>query len=276
MAVLPIKPGVKGWQPKVVASTPAVVTTGKVSLDPSKFDNLINNQGVKVKVYRSSYCPRVKSIDGAEHDIECPLCRGMGFIDRYPLDTFAVIQEQNLEKSHFAEGFYDGNTVQATFPRGVELQYFTLVELVDFTDLFFERVRRQNGVTDNLRYKALRVNMLVDASGAEYYEGSDFRLDVNGSISWDPNGRQPGRGVIYTINYEMSVRYRAIKAGHVSRFAQVTTANVTDMVKMPEMWTLQKSFLVERKDLEGHPITPNKIREADSELGPASADAERL
>ena len=271
-----IKPGTKGWNVKSVIELPGKDIRGKVSIKPEKFDDLVYKQGVRVRVYRSSYCPRVKSIDGAEHDIDCPICKGTGFLDRYPIETYAFIQGQTMEKQHFAEGMYDGNAVQATFMQGIELQYFTLVELMDFTDLFFERVKRQAGVMDVLRYPATRVNMLVDANGSDYFEGSDFRLDANGCIIWCPGGRQPAKGVIYSVNYEMTVMFRALKAAHVNRFVQASDAGTTKMVKMNEQWTLQKAYLIERKNQDGHPISPNKIRDSDDELGAQPVDIERL
>ena len=275
---MPIKPGTKGWQPKSIAArpTPPENQKGKVALQPDKFDNLVSQQGVKVRVYRTTFCPNVKSVDGAEHDISCPLCHGSGFVDRYPIETYAVIQSQELDTKHFAEGLFDGNSVKATFMQGVELQYFTLVELLDFTDLYFERVKRQLGLVDVLRYPGIRVNLLIDANGQEYFEGSDFRLNPSGDIMWLPESRQPERGVICSINYDTQVRFRAIKAGHVNRFAQVSVGNQTQMVKMNEFWTLQKSYLVERKDLDGHPIIPNRIGDADSPTSPEPATAEKL
>ena len=254
----------QGWNPKPIPTQPAKVTYGKVNFKPEKFDLLVDQQGVKVKVYRSVYCPNVKSIDGAEHELECPLCHGSGFVDRHPLATMAVIQNQTLDTEHRPEGLYDGNTVQATFMQGVELQYFTLVELCDFTDVFFERIKRQAGKVDVLRYKGIRVNMLIDSDGTEYFEGSDFRLDPNGNVLWCDKGNLPAKNTIYSIHYETAVRFRATKANHVNRFVQTTAEGVTKFVKMNESWTLAKEYLVVRKDLDGKEIAPNRIAEEDN------------
>ena len=268
--------GIRGWQPKAIPPTTTINTQGKVGLQPDKFDNLVSQQGVKVLVYRTTFCPRVSSIDGAEHDITCPLCRGSGFLDRYPIETFAAMQAQVLEPKHFAEGIYDGNSVQATFMQGVDLQYFTLIELLDFTDLYFERVKKQEGLIDVLRYPGTRVNLLIDAFGQEYYEGSDFRLNPSGDVMWLPESRQPERGTIYSINYETKVRFRAIKAMHANRYAQVSVGGKTQMVKMNVQWLLQKSYLVERTDLDGKPIKANKIRESDEMMSPQPATVEKI
>jgi len=261
----------RGWNTRGNVHLPGKDTRGKVNLRPEDFDKLVERQGVRVKVYRSMYCPNVKSIDGSEHEITCTLCHGAGFLDRYCLETFAFISNQTEERKLLVEGQYDGNTVAATFMRGIELQYFTLVELLDFSEIFFERIKKQEGSTDVLKYPGLRVNLLVDRHGREYYEGSDFCLDANGSICWNPN-HGPDRGTIYSIHYETKIRFRAIKANHSNRFAQVTRNGATEMVRMNEAWTLQKEYLVIRKDLSGNVIAPNKIRDSDDSDAIAEED----
>lgn len=252
-----------GWNNKEIPSLPRnSVQLTKVDLNSQDFDDLVQSQGVRVKVYRSSYCPNVKSIDGAEHEIDCPLCHGAQFIDRYPIKTWAFIQGQTLEKSHLVEGLYDGNSVYCTFMQNVELQYFTLVELCDFTEAFFERKKRQRGKLDVLRYPGKRVHLVIDKAGKEYFEGSDFCLDVNGNIKWKAN-KGPLPGEIYSINYETAIRFRAIKALHSNRFAQINSAKGTNLLKMNEQWMLQKDYLITRKNLDNEVIEPDKINEPD-------------
>jgi hypothetical protein len=253
-----------GWNPKSAVIRPNSGVKNKVNLDVQGFENLIKAQGVRVKVYRTSYCPNVKSIDGAEHEIDCPLCHGSQYLDRFPIETIAFIQSQNAEQMPFAEGMFDGNSVSASFLKGIELQYFTLVELCDFSEIYIQRIRRQEGNVDVLKYKGLRVNMLVDSQGRDYFEGSDFNLDVNGNIKWCPN-KGPLSGSIYTINYETAVRFRAVRALHVNRFGNISSKEGDVQVKLPEQWLLEKDFLVERKDINGQLIEPNKIRNSDED-----------
>jgi hypothetical protein len=253
-----------GWSRKKPVSVPSSKRSTKVNLDLQSYDDLIENQGVRVRVYRTSYCPRVKSIDGAEHEIDCPLCHGAQFIDVYPISTKAFIQAQNAEAMPFVEGMYDGNSISVSFLSGIELQYFTLMELCDFTEVYIQRVKRQDSGVDVLKYKALKVNMLVDYNGKQYLEGSDFNIDVNGNLKWCPN-KGPNRGTIYTINYETAVRFRAVRALHVNRFGNITQGTVDVMSKLPEQWLMQKDFLVERKDIDGNLIKPNKIRDSDED-----------
>lgn len=258
----PKKPGPKppGWNTKTQTFVAAEHKSGRVDLDPAQFEKLIQEKGVRVKVFRTVFCPNVKSIDGAEHNIDCDMCNGSGFLDRHPLCTLSFIQNQGLEKLPFVEGMVDGNSVAATFPAGVELQYFTLVQLQDFTEPFFQRVKRQQGNVDVLKYKATNVNMLVDGDGKEYYQENDFTLDPNGSILWKGD-KSPMPGTIYSIHYEACVQFRAVRAMHTNRFTQVFSKSAGGAlhVKLPEQWLLQKEFLVKRVDQLGQEIPANRI-----------------
>jgi hypothetical protein len=257
-----------GWPTKSTVKIPKTqfgAARSKVSIKPEKFDDLILAQGVRCRVYRTMTCPNVKSIDAGEHNIDCNLCQGNEFIDIYPNCGLAYVQSQDLEKKPFAEGYSDGNTVLATFERGIELQYFTKVEFEDYTDIFWQRVKRQKGDVDVLKYKAKCVNALIDSNGKQYFSDSDFRLDANGSISWLA-GRAPQFGIIYSIHYDHIATYRAIRALHVNRYGQISfQQNEIEMIKLPEQWFLAKEFLIKRTDFNGNELVPNVIRNPDED-----------
>jgi len=246
------------WNVKEPKKTNRSPDSGQVLTNPEAYDTLIKNHGVRVKVYRTMHCPNVKSVDGAEHEIDCdiPGCNGSGWVDVAPIETLAFIQNQSLEKMPFVEGQVDGNTVAATFLTGIELQYFTLVELIDFTDIFFQRVSRSNTNTDNLRYAAKRVNVIMDKNSKLYYQCIDFELDPNGNIKWK-NGKGPMPGTIYSVHYESAVRFRATQAMHANRFGQKKVSGGVEYHKFPEQWALTKEFLVKRRDQDGNEIKPN-------------------
>lgn len=254
------KPKPPGWNTKTQTFVAAQHKSGRVDLDPAQFEKLLQEKGVRVEVFRSMFCPNVKSIDGAEHNIDCEICNGSGFLDRHPLCTVAFIQNQSLEKMPFVEGMVDGNAVAATFPAGVELQYFTLVRLIDFTEPFFQRIKRQEGDVDVLKYKACNVNVVVGSDGKEFFQDNDFTLDPNGSIRWKEN-KGPFPGDIYAIHYDAAVQFRAVRAMHANRFTQVFSKSAGGAlhVKLPEQWLLQKEFLVKRTDSLGNEILPNQI-----------------
>ena len=223
----------------------------RVDLKIDEFDRLIEQKGANVCVYRTTYCPNVKSVDGAEHEIDCPLCNGSGFIDLNPIQTKAFIQNQDLERiMDSAAGQFDGNSVAMTFPIGIELQYFTLIELVDYTQIYYQRVLRKPGTSiDILKYKACRVNVIVDKNNMQYYQGQDFKLDPNGNVQW--LDRKPVDNLIYSIHYESHIQFRATRAMHVNRFTQYKQSGeaLVEHIKLPEQWMAQKEFLLRRRDI---------------------------
>jgi hypothetical protein len=224
----------------------------RVDLQVGDFDRLIEQKGVNFRVFRTSYCPNVKSIDGAEHEIDCQMCNGSGFIDVDPICVKGFIQNQELERMLDAQGGQnDGNNVLITFPIGVELQYFTRIELVDFTEIYFQRILRKPATNiDVLKYKACRVNFIMDKNAVQYFQDQDYKIDPNGNILWTGT-RKPADNVIYTIHYECHVQFRATKAMHVNRFTQYKAAGepLVEHIKMMEQWMCTKEFLLRRKDI---------------------------
>lgn len=247
-----------GWNVREPIERADLAPEERVNLDPEACDRLIKQHGVRVKVYRSLYCPNVKSIDGGEHNIDCQMCNGSGFMDLKPLCMDVVIQNQALEKLHHVEGFVDGNTVAITFPIGIEIQYFTLIELLDHSDIFFQRVARSQGDVDRLKYKALRINVLIAQDGVEYFEGTDFKLNDNGDVVWK-DGKGPLPGTIYSTHYEANIQFRATRAVHANRFDQVLNEGKIAQVKFNEQWICTKEFLVRRQGFNGEELLPNPI-----------------
>jgi len=257
---------VPGWKTKPEFREPnnRERSQGKVNLQTKEFDRLVAQQGVRVQVYRTFFCPNVKSIDGGEHNLTCPLCQGNEFLDVKPLKTLAFIQSQDLEKLHKAQGYWDSNSAAATFLQGVEVQYFTLIELLDHTDIFFQRKKRSRGELDRLKYTATCINALVDSSGASYELGADFDLTEGGDIRWKPN-RGPRRDQIYSVHYDALVQFRAMRAMHVNRFAQIEEGPEIVHRKMNEQWSITKEYLVDRKHAQGDSLNPNLYRDEDGE-----------
>jgi len=245
---------VPSWKVKESELQEETAPIERVDLDPFKFERLIEQKGVNVKVFRTSYCPKVKSVDGAEHEIDCVICNGSGFVDLDPICVKAFMQTQELEKMHNVEGFVDGNQVLMTFPIGVELQYFTKVELEDFTDIFMQRVLRSPGTnTDVLKYNACRVNFILDYNNVRYYQDQDFKIDQNGNIEWGL-GNTPADNLPYSVHYEAAVQFRATRAMHVNRFSQYKTAGKIEHLKYQEQWLMTKEFLVKRLDENGNEL----------------------
>ena len=243
-----------GWNVKESVVKPDTAPQERVDLDPVAFDRLIEQKGVDLKVYRTTYCPQVKSVDGAEHEIDCTLCNGSGWVDLDPICTRAFVQSQGLDTLAHVEGFVQGNTVSITFPTGIELQYMTLVELNDFTEIYMQRIFRSANDVDVLKYHACRVNIVIDRNGVRYYQDQDFKIDINGNLDWSFGSRAPAENIPYSVHYEAAVQYRAIHAIHVNRFTQVKTEGGVEHLKMPEQWMCVKEFLIRRENQAGNEL----------------------
>lgn len=244
----------EGWNVKEPVRKEDQAPKQRVDIRPADFDRLLQQKGVNLKVYRSLYCPNVKSVDAGEHNIDCTLCNGSGFMDLEPLCTLGYIQNQELEVMNAQDGNHDGNSVLITFPIGVEVQYFTRIELIDFTEIYYQRVLRKPGSNvDVLKYRACRVNIVVNSAGDRYYQDQDFKIDPNGNILWllddEEILRAPADNQVYSIHYECHVQFRAVKAMHVCRFTQYRNEGSVQHLKLPEQWLCSKEYLLRRKDI---------------------------
>lgn len=109
-------------------------------------NTMIFQQGVRVRVYKTLWCPNRKSIDGAEHEVDCKLCRGSEFIDVKPIESFCFLQAQTKENQINPENVgynYEEGISFGSFIGGVELSYYTKVELVDYAEEHKQLVQRQ-------------------------------------------------------------------------------------------------------------------------------------
>lgn len=233
-----------------------------VYLEPRRFDILVSKHGVRVNVFKSFPCPNVKRIDDtASHDIKCQLCRGSLWLDRDPVEARAVIQTQGLNKIFSKEGSFDDQTVTATFNIGVELQYMAKIELPDFTTIFYEFIQRSEGNIDRLRYPAFKVNYLIDKTGKNYIFEQDFTVDINGDIKWISTNR-PSDADIYSVHYDYTIIFRALRALHINRFAQVSSPVVTgnQNVEFMQQWACKRDYLIDKEDEQANPLAANIIR----------------
>lgn len=231
-------------------------------LSPDRLDQLIKDLGVRVRLFKSTICPNMKSLESLDHDINCSVCNN-SMIDFCPKETIAMFQQQDLVDQFKLQGTFFIDEILVSFPAGITLHRYARVELIDFAEDFFELIQRQVGTnTDRLKYPAkevLGVFTVVNNVQTQYYAGADFELDVNGDIVW-LGAHKPADEQIYTIYYRYRPVYRAIKAVHRDRYTQynlrpneITSPKVTvdgkTYVKLQETWILKRDYLVERRDM---------------------------
>lgn len=208
------------------------------------------------------------SLESMDHDPNCALCSN-NMIDFDCYETVAMFQQQDLNEQFKVHGTFSIDEALVTFKAGISLQTFAKVELLDFKEEFYELIQKQINAdtnTDKLKYPACEVTaVFVIRSNAKirFHQGTDFTLDLNGSITWI-GAHKPNDKEIYSVYYKFHPVYRVTKAVHRDRFSQyndlrdlktskipesaIKTVNGKTFVKLPEEWILRRDYLLDRSD----------------------------
>jgi hypothetical protein len=212
------------------------------------------------------------SLETVDHDINCKLCNN-NMIDFDPTETLALFQQQELVEQFKVQGTFNMDEIAVSFLSGTTLQIYSRIELLDFAEDFYELIVRQEGTTtDLLKYKACNI-LGVFTKGAgntqvRYHQGSDFEVDINGSINWT-GAHKPADRQVYSVYYKHHPVYRAIKAIHIDRYSQRNIrpnqiqapkkeVDGRTYVKLPEQWILKRDYLIERRDINGTTLPPQE------------------
>jgi hypothetical protein len=244
------------------------VTNG---IEVDRLNQQIEDLGVRIKIWKSTVCPNLQSIESMDHNVNCTICNN-NMIDFACRETVALIQQQDLVEKFKLEGTFSMDEVLMTFKSDVTLHIFAKVQILDFAEDFFELVQRQEGSdTDKLKYPACKILGVFSAAGnvkTEYFEGADFQIDVNGNIKWTGT-HKPSDKDVYSIYYQHHPVFRAVKALHRDRYSQYNirpeniqapkkTVGDRTYVKLPETWILKRDYLLERRDQDGNIINDNQ------------------
>lgn len=248
-------------------------------INVEKLNQEIKDLGVRIRVWRSTLCPNgIKSLESMDHDINCTICNN-NMIDFGCFESTGMIQQQDLVEQFKVTGQFSMDEVMMSFLSEVTLHIFAKIQILDFTEDFFEMVQRQDtpllgAATDRLKYPACKVLGLftvVNSVKEEYHEGVDFKLDQNGDIQWIGT-HKPADRQIYTIYYKHHPVFRAVRALHRSRWSQFNnrpgnmdpaipqkTVGDRTYVKLPDTWILKRDYLLERRDIAKALLPDNKF-----------------
>jgi hypothetical protein len=231
-----------------------------LNISVKDLNSLIYNQGVKIKLYKTIPCPNRKSVDSGEHQINCPVCKNIELLDVDPVETYALVEAPSSQMQWDTDnvrGVWIEQNSQITFLSHTEVFYFTKIELMDYTMLFYEVIPRQEGLVDVLKYPVLSVNVLVDQNGVRYYQGNDFEI-VSQNLQWkmDSTARRPATGLIYSIHYNTYVTFRALYSNRASRFGTDGFKKpVIENVEYNQSWICRRDYLISRTDSQGNSLT---------------------
>lgn len=234
-------------------------------IDVDRLDRLVKDLGVRIKLFKSTIVPDVKSLESMDQDLNNTVGDN-NFLDFDCFETIALFQQQNLMKQFDIQGTFHIDEVLVTFLSGQTLAPGAKIELLDFEEDFYELVQRQTGQDfDVLKYSACNILAVFTVANnviTRYHKGADFTIDPNGNIQWIGTHR-PADTVVYSIYYKYHPVYRALKAVHRDRFSQFNTrtsgikapkqqpGDGNTYVKMPETWVIKRDYLIRRRDLSG-------------------------
>lgn len=249
-------------------------------INVEKLNQEIKDLGVRIRVWRSTVCPNMKSLESLDHDINCTVCNN-NMIDFGCFESVGMIQQQDLVEQFKLTGTFSMDESMMSFLSEVTLHIYAKIEILDFTEDFFELIQRQDTVllpsplpqTDVLKYKAcsvLAIFTVVNNVKTEYYEGVDFQIDLNGNIQWT-GSHKPADRQVYSIYYKHHPVFRAVRAMHRNRWSQFNNrASLIDdaipkktvgdrtYVKLPDAWIIKRDYLIERRDIMNALLPDNK------------------
>lgn len=225
----------------------------RVDLDVSEFDELLEDQGTRVRITASVVCPNKTTLEDTNHKLDCPLCYGSQVIDmcETAVEDWVYIQSIKKSQQFDPQGIFDLKDAQITFRQNVRVNYWYKIEVVDFASLYNQLIKRSstNPDVDFLRYPmATSCDTpihLLDKDGVRYTINEHYRIDGR-DLRWMTATRPPS-GSIYTINYPVLPTFRVLEILHDNRYYYVSgrTPNKTP-VNLPQQAHIRLDYLANK------------------------------
>ncbi len=227
-------------------------------INVDRLDQLIKDLGVRVRLYKSTLAPNMKSLESMDQDLN-DRASNNNMVDFDCIETVVLFQQHQLAEQFNLQGTFHVNEVMVSFLSGLTIAPMAKIELLDFEESFYELIQRQEGKNiDILKYNACAIDAVFtyDRTLKEYeryLSGTDF-IQENGNIKWI-SSHKPADRQVYSVYYKYHPVYRCAKAVHRDRFSQYNvrpseikaphkTVNGATYVKMPETWIVQRDYLI--------------------------------
>lgn len=232
-------------------------------LDPVSFNQLIATHGIRVSIEKTTACPNyIGDVGDLHHDVNCTFCEN-GYVHFDPIECWVVFQQNQLVKSFLREGLFDPGQALLSIPSKTDagqeiiVSYFDRVTLLDQKERFYQRMNKSQGDLDVLRYQALEILHLIDATGHVYQVNNEFELDEYGNIHWLPGKQRPqwysdkGVGEIFTVSYLFRPVYRILDLLHEGRYSQIRVPEGRQPVSFPQLVLIKKDYYITKTDVDG-------------------------
>lgn len=234
-----LNPASTNTRPRRKNSKPA-----RINMVPQEFENLIEDQGVFVRITPVVLCPNRTALGDTNHVLDCPLCGGDQLIEAVDLavEDWAFIQGIKLDKEFNVQGIFDLKDAQITTKQKIKMAYWYKVEVLDFSMPFNQLLKRGSGDTDRLRYiptfngtvrpeiketdeanaeKAPDIPwILIDSDGKSYKLDQDFAIKDR-DIKWKSPTKRPKAGSLYSFQYPVLPTFRVLELMHEHRYYYV-------------------------------------------------------
>lgn len=222
----------------------------RVDLVPEEFEGLIEAQGTYVRITPSMLCPNKTSLEDTNHNLDCPICLGDEVVDLcdQSVEDWAIIQSINLDKKFDVRGLFDMKDAQLTVRQGVRLFYWYKIEVVDFSSVFNQLIKRENGGDfDRARYKPApscdTPIYCLDSENNRYYVNQDFRFDGDRRIRW-LGLKRPETGSLYSLTYPILPTFRVIEMMHENRYYYTSFRKETKTpVNLPQQALIRWDYI---------------------------------
>lgn len=223
--------GVSLWGHPFGAPSPAgqwnpIYDSFQVDFDRDEFTRLLYGKGYDVCWEKAAFCPN-RPPDGLapkDHDINCTLCEGTGFIYFDPVPTRMLVQTVKLNESFYAYGRWDAGSAMVTALPEFRLNYWDRLTLGNGVARFQELVRRQPEGDDLLKYEPLSIEYVAWVNRSKelviFTKDEHFAL-VDGSLHWYEGVVHPDANDYYTVAYSYRPRYIVLDLIHHHRVSTV-------------------------------------------------------
>lgn len=217
------------------------------------FVRMIKDRGLPVRWEKAMLCGnRVSSPQPGDHDPNCDVCDGSGYLYIQPRETQMLVQGATLEQTFFIQGKFDSGVATITSLPEDKISYWDRVTLTKSTVRYTELVRRREDTfVDRLRYETLDV-LHVQHKKKTFIPVRDFRVEGD-TLIWTKNDKvRPKDGEFYSILIERRPVY--IVLNMLKHHRDQHDGNTKATQSMPLQVTAKLDFIVRDESKEKAPL----------------------
>jgi len=224
---------------------------GRISLVRKEFDNLIEDQGTRVKITPSILCPNRDKLGSTNHVLDCPVCSGDEAVDitESAIEDWAYIQSVKLDKQTNVQGIWDLKDATITVQHEIRLYYWYKIEILDFASVYNQIIKKEAvGVGDRLRYVPATVTTdtpyyLIDNAGVTYAKDKEYKI-TDQTVVWRTGFSTPTIGSLYSLAYPVRPTFRILELIHDNRYYYEDFKRTDKVpIQMPQQAVMRWDYL---------------------------------